>query len=111
VFVGLGALIGILLIGLLVAAHVVLNTDRVAAGAIQKNVTSKDGTTIAYEQTGTGPAVILVPAALADRGGTRRLAKHLSEHFTVINYDRRGRAKAAISSPMPLTVKSKISKP
>jgi pimeloyl-ACP methyl ester carboxylesterase len=98
-FVGLGALIVILLIALLVAAHVVLNTDRVAAGAIQKNVTSNDGTTIAYEQTGTGPAVILVAAALADRGGARRLAERLSEHFTVINYDRRGRGKSGDKQP------------
>jgi pimeloyl-ACP methyl ester carboxylesterase len=92
---GLGAIIVILL----VAANMALNTDRVAAGTIQKNVTSKDGTTIAYEQTGKGPAVILVAAALADRGGARRLAGHLAEHFTVINYDRRGRGKSTDKQP------------
>jgi len=67
--------------------------------AAQKNVTSKDGTIIAYEQTGTGPVVIVVAAALADRGGTTRLAKHLAEHFTVINYDRRGRGESADTQP------------
>lgn len=66
---------------------------------IQKTVTSQDGTTIAYEQTGTGPVIILVAAALADRGGTTRLAKHLAEHFTVINYDRRGRGKSTDTQP------------
>jgi pimeloyl-ACP methyl ester carboxylesterase len=65
----------------------------------QKNVTSKDGTRIAYEQTGTGPVVIVVAAALADRGGTTRLAKHLAERFTVINYDRRGRGKSTDTQP------------
>jgi pimeloyl-ACP methyl ester carboxylesterase len=92
---GLGAIIVILL----VAANMALNTDRVAAGTIQKNATSKDGTIITYEQTGKGPAVILVAAALADRGGARRLAGHLAEHFTVINYDRRGRGKSTDTQP------------
>jgi pimeloyl-ACP methyl ester carboxylesterase len=66
---------------------------------IQKQVTSQDGTRIAYEQSGAGPVVIVVAAALADRGGTTRLAKHLAEHFTVINYDRRGRGKSTDTEP------------
>jgi len=67
--------------------------------AVQKNVTSKDGTIIAFEQSGAGPVVILVAAALADRSGTARLARHLSEHFTVVNYDRRGRGKSTDTQP------------
>jgi pimeloyl-ACP methyl ester carboxylesterase len=66
---------------------------------VEKSVISKDGTTIAYEQSGTGPSVILVAAALADRGGTTRLAKHLAAHFSVINYDRRGRGKSTDQQP------------
>jgi pimeloyl-ACP methyl ester carboxylesterase len=62
-------------------------------------ITSKDGTIISYDRTGTGPSVIVVAAALADRTGTTRLAKHLSEHFTVINYDRRGRGKSTDTQP------------
>ena len=54
---------------------------------------------IAFEQTGSGPTVILVAAALADRGGARRFAEHLAEHFTVINYDRRGRGKSTDTQP------------
>jgi pimeloyl-ACP methyl ester carboxylesterase len=94
---------GVLIAGLLaivilyIAADMTLN--RSAMDGMQKNVTSKDGTIIAYEQTGTGPVVILVAAALADRGGTTRLAKHLAEHFTVINYDRRGRGKSTDTRP------------
>ena len=65
----------------------------------QKTVTSKDGTSIAFEQTGAGPVVILVEAALTDRSGSARLAKHLVEKFTVINYDRRGRGKSTDNQP------------
>jgi pimeloyl-ACP methyl ester carboxylesterase len=95
IFAGLAAILVILLI----AAHVALNTDAVAPDAVQKTATSKDGTIIAYEQTGKGPTVILVAAALADRGGARRLAAHLAECFTVINYDRRGRGKSTDTQP------------
>ncbi|MCI0398871.1 MAG: hypothetical protein L0322_28615, partial [Chloroflexi bacterium] len=57
---------------------------------IEKNVTSKDGTTIAFEQSGTGSAIVLVGAALTDRADTTKLARLLAQKFTVINYDRRG---------------------
>ncbi|MFF4167190.1 alpha/beta fold hydrolase [Streptomyces sp. NPDC001741] len=54
-------------------------------------VISADGTEIAFEQSGLGPPVVLVASALADRSDTKKLAALLAEHFTVINYDRRGR--------------------
>ncbi|QIQ03697.1 alpha/beta fold hydrolase [Streptomyces liangshanensis] len=54
-------------------------------------VVSADGTEIAFEQSGSGPALVLVASALADRSDTTRLAALLAPHFTVINYDRRGR--------------------
>lgn len=59
-----------------------------------KTVKSKDATTIAFDQSGTGPAVILVDGALQYRAfdqGMAQLANLLSSHFTVIHYDRRGR--------------------
>jgi pimeloyl-ACP methyl ester carboxylesterase len=94
---------GVLVAGLLAIVIVYIAADmafnRTPVSGMQKNVTSKDGTIIAYEQTGTGPVIILVAAALADRGGTTRLAKHLAEHFTVINYDRRGRGKSKDTQP------------
>jgi pimeloyl-ACP methyl ester carboxylesterase len=67
--------------------------------AEQKTVTSHDGTTIALEQSGAGPAVILVSAALADRSGMTKLARQLTEKFMVINYDRRGRGKSGDHQP------------
>lgn len=66
---------------------------------IQKAVTSKDGTIIALEQSGSGPAIVLVSAALADRDGTTKLARVLAADFTVLNYDRRGRGKSGDHQP------------
>jgi pimeloyl-ACP methyl ester carboxylesterase len=57
-------------------------------------VISKDSTPIAFEKAGQGPVVILVAAALSDRSDTKKLAALLAEHFTVINYDRRGRGES-----------------
>jgi len=65
----------------------------------QNSIASRDGTSIAFEQSGKGPVVIVVAAALADRTGTARLARHLAEHFTVVNYDRRGRGKSTDTQP------------
>jgi pimeloyl-ACP methyl ester carboxylesterase len=56
-------------------------------------VTSADGTEIAYEVSGTGPALVLVDGAMCQRamGPARGLAELLSGSFTVHAYDRRGR--------------------
>src|SRR5256712_13606893 len=54
---------------------------------------SKDGTTIAFDEQGDGPALILVDGAMCTRssGSKPELAKLLARHFTVYSYDRRGR--------------------
>jgi pimeloyl-ACP methyl ester carboxylesterase len=64
-------------------------------------VRSADGTAIAYERTGTGPALILVDAALGFRGfgPMGELAGLLSGDFTVVTYDRRGRGESADTLP------------
>src|SRR6478736_8979926 len=58
--------------------------------------TSADGTRIAYEVSGTGPALVLVDGALCQRsmGPARPLAEQLSHSFTVHAYDRRGRGES-----------------
>lgn len=58
-----------------------------------KTAISKDGTKIAYEETGKGPALILVGGAFSYRRfpGFLKLAALLAPDFTVVNYDRRGR--------------------
>jgi pimeloyl-ACP methyl ester carboxylesterase len=67
-------------------------------------VISKDGTEIAYEKSGEGPALILVDGALCYRsfGPMRELAKLLSPNFTVYAYDRRGRGESGNSLPYAL---------
>ena len=63
------------------------------------NVTSRDGTTIAFDQLGDGPPVILVCGASTDRMANAPLAALLAEHFTVFNYDRRGRGDSGDTAP------------
>ena len=67
-----------------------------------KKISSKDGTTIAYETLGQGPALILVGGALSDHKAPPAgipLAKHLAAHFTVYCYDRRGRGGSSDTLP------------
>lgn len=62
-------------------------------------VQSKDGTTIAYDQSGQGPAVILVCGGSVDHTSNSPLAALLSAHFTVFNYHRRGRGNSGDTQP------------
>jgi pimeloyl-ACP methyl ester carboxylesterase len=68
---------------------------------MMQTITSKDGTTIAYDRTGHGPAAILVAGALCARlsWSGPAIAAHLAPHFTVYNYDRRGRGDSGDSKP------------
>ena len=65
------------------------------------HVISKDGTRIAYERLGNGPAVILIDGAMCSRafGPSRKIAALLKEHFTVYLYDRRGRGESGDTQP------------
>jgi pimeloyl-ACP methyl ester carboxylesterase len=64
-----------------------------------ETVTSKDGTRIAFDQSGVGPAIILVVGAFNDRAAGAPLARFLEQHFTVFNYDRRGRGESGDTAP------------
>jgi len=64
-----------------------------------RHVTSNDGTRIAYEIAGSGPAVILVGGGLTDRAENAPLVPVLAPHVTVVNYDRRGRGMSADTAP------------
>ena len=62
-------------------------------------VTSKDGTPIAFDRQGDGPAVILVGGGFVDRSENAPLATELAERFSTYNYDRRGRGDSGDTPP------------
>src|SRR5437588_7254048 len=64
-----------------------------------QHVTSKDGTIIAYEQSGQGPALVVVGGVLGDHQQQAGLAALLAEYFTVYNIDRRGHGESGFTAP------------
>ena len=62
-------------------------------------VISKDGTTIAYDRSGQGPALIFVTGAVANRSAVAPVAARLARRFTVFAYDRRGRGDSGDTAP------------
>ncbi|MDT9697345.1 alpha/beta fold hydrolase [Streptomyces sp. P17] len=61
---------------------------------------SRDGTSLAYESTGDGPAVVLVSGAMSTGATLAPLAESLAGHgFTVVTYDRRGRGGSGEKAP------------
>jgi pimeloyl-ACP methyl ester carboxylesterase len=65
-------------------------------------VTSEDGTSIAFDRAGQGPALILVGGAFQHRASdshTARLAELLAPGLTVYHYDRRGRGDSGDTAP------------
>jgi pimeloyl-ACP methyl ester carboxylesterase len=68
---------------------------------MSSTVRSADGTTIAYDQIGSGPALILIDAAAHYRGFSSftGLVDRLAEHFSVFHFDRRGRGKSTDTPP------------
>ncbi len=64
-----------------------------------KSATSADGTQIAYDQQGSGPAVIIVDGAMSTRSGKAALRMLLAERLTVFGYDRRGRGDSGDTLP------------
>lgn len=63
------------------------------------HVRSADGTDIAVDVQGSGPAVVLVSGASTDRRTNADLAGLLAEHLTVLNHDRRGRGESGDTAP------------
>lgn len=68
-------------------------------GDSMDTVESADGTTIAVETTGSGPALVVAVGAFCDRTTTRPLAELLADRFTVHAYDRRGRGDSPEVAP------------
>jgi pimeloyl-ACP methyl ester carboxylesterase len=64
-----------------------------------ETVTSRDGTTIAFDRLGEGPPVVLVCGGSVDRMADAPIAQQLAPDLTVFNYDRRGRGDSGDTQP------------
>lgn len=66
-----------------------------------QKLTSRDGTTIAFDQVGSGPPLVIVYGAFGYRAYpmVQELTRRLAQTFTVINYDRRGRGESTDTQP------------
>jgi pimeloyl-ACP methyl ester carboxylesterase len=59
-----------------------------------QTVRSKDGTTIAFRKSGTGPSLVLIHGGTADHTRWDPVLPQLQKRFTVYAVDRRGRGKS-----------------
>ncbi|MEU5534220.1 alpha/beta hydrolase [Streptomyces sp. NPDC020362] len=66
---------------------------------MDKKTTSRDGTSLAYQVIGQGPAVVLVSGAMSTGGTVAPLAHRLAGHCTAVVYDRRGRGESGDTAP------------
>jgi pimeloyl-ACP methyl ester carboxylesterase len=69
-------------------------------------VESVDGTTIAFDRSGSGPPLVIILGASCDRSTSRPLAALLAPRYTVYEYDRRGRGDS--DSGAPLSVEGEV---
>jgi hypothetical protein len=53
-----------------------------------------NATTLYYELTGTGPAVLFIAGTTGDAGHFAQVAARLVDEFTVVTYDRRGNSRS-----------------
>ncbi|ALV33369.1 alpha/beta hydrolase [Streptomyces sp. CdTB01] len=66
---------------------------------MDNNTISRDGTSLAYQRAGEGPAVVLVSGAMSTGATVAPLAGLLAKRFTTVWYDRRGRGQSGDTQP------------
>jgi pimeloyl-ACP methyl ester carboxylesterase len=66
-----------------------------------EKIPSADGTVLAVDRTGSGPAVVLLGGAFNDRSTVAGVAAALSGTHTAWSYDRRGRGESGPVGPWP----------
>jgi pimeloyl-ACP methyl ester carboxylesterase len=64
-----------------------------------ETTTAPDGTTLAYDRVGRGPAVVFVPGVFNLRDTCAPIAARLAEDFTCFTYDRRARGDSGNTQP------------
>ena len=57
------------------------------------------GAHLAYEITGSGPLLLLIPGASGTGASFRPLVPHLSARYQVVTYDRRGFSRSTLDGP------------
>ncbi|MCU1597792.1 MAG: hypothetical protein QOK08_1077 [Actinomycetota bacterium] len=60
---------------------------------------SADGTTIAFDRAGSGPALVVTGGALSTRQGAAEFVPLLTDRYTVVSWDRRGRGDSGDTLP------------
>jgi pimeloyl-ACP methyl ester carboxylesterase len=72
-----------------------------SVSSVLGKVTSRDGTSIAFERSGNGPTLVVVDGAMCSRqfGPSEATAAALNADFTVYRYDRRGRGDSTDTLP------------
>jgi pimeloyl-ACP methyl ester carboxylesterase len=73
------------------------NTNDMRDTVNMQKVKSKDGTTIAFWKSGSGPPLLLVHGTTADHQRWATISPQFEQHFTVYEMDRRGRGGSADS--------------
>jgi pimeloyl-ACP methyl ester carboxylesterase len=68
-------------------------------GGMPEYVKSKDGTSIAYDVAGSGPALVITGGAFNTRHSPGELVGLLAPNFTVYTWDRRGRGDSGNRLP------------
>jgi len=92
-------LAGLLSLAFFAHGQVPAEAQKMDKGKTMQLVTSQDGTRIAYDKAGKGPALILVNGALSTRSSNSELVQLLAPHFTAYSYDRRGRGDSGDTKP------------
>ncbi|MFI0447973.1 alpha/beta fold hydrolase [Actinomadura sp. 6N118] len=60
------------------------------------------GATLHYEVQGSGPVLVLIPAAFMGASAFEAVVPRLSEEYTVVTYDPRGLARSTVDEPGPM---------
>src|SRR4030081_742661 len=66
---------------------------------MSRKVTSNDGTVIAYDKLGSGPAVVIIGGVVGDRAQQAPVAELLANDFAVFNFDRRAHGESENTEP------------
>ena len=64
-----------------------------------ETTTAADGTTLAYDRVGQGPALVFVPGVFNLQDKCAPIAAQLAEDFTCFTYDRRARGDSSNTEP------------